>query len=944
MALYFKESSSVVIKGSKFSGFNVLDYSALTARSDITLCNLSIIDSQISENWSSNNGGGVYSENYRLIIDGSEISFNEAKNSGGGVYFISPECKDCGFNLEGNTKIFNNSCSGDGGAIKWEDYKPSIGASVSIFNNSAEYGADFASSPAKFGLLKNRRLSDLILTTLSYVPPGKKMNELIQINILDTYGQVVKTENSIIATLIVNDTENSNVTISGTTSFKALNGVLNIKDFVLTGVPGSNSYLKLKSENFKTSSVRNDDSEYSDFVYIKVEFRKCTMGEEIQATACIDCTAGKYTLEASENCLSCPSGATCTGGSTIIVNNGYWRSSLESDVVYVCDVFDACKKGNETNELGNCGEGYTGVLCKSCNIGYSKTANTLCTKCPDKDTNFTVIVFLCIGIIILSILLVKTTLTSAFSQKSLHSIYIKIFTNYLQLVFIVTQFDLEWPVYAIKYFTIQRATASFSDQLLSLDCYIENKNVGELNLYSTKLLMISALPILIAFISYIYWIFHSGIFESNRYLKREAFATIIILFFLVYPTILKSMFSHFSCIEIDKMNSYINENTSIECWDTNHKKFSYLIVIPSIILWAIGIPTLLLLLMSKNRRRLHLDYYRVVFGFLYNGYKQRRFYWEFMIMYRKILLVSVSVFQVFQARILQALNVILILLASIYLHHAHRPFNSNQLKNMEMQALNIAAITIYFGLYYLSKVLGEPIKILLFIFIVLGNSYFIVYWAYYMGKALIDIFIKFFPRFRLILKRGDPIEEEFYQESVLREGVIFNSLEEKNSYTFMNVENTDIRDKFNYVRMQDLYLDIAITDFENLNEEIEEEEEEEEEKEEIENEKLEIEDFENEKLKSEELESENSESEDLRSENSESENSESENSESENSETEELKNENSEREDLENENSEREDLVNEILLSDNFENEEIVNDYTEHEKIEVEENKKHKLA
>jgi len=47
--------------------------------------------------------------------------------------------------------------------------------------------------------------------------------------------------------------------------------------------------------------------------------------------------------------------------------------------------------------------------------------------------------------ILISIFMVKTTLKSAVEPSKLHSIFIKIFTNYLQLVTITSSFRLQWP-------------------------------------------------------------------------------------------------------------------------------------------------------------------------------------------------------------------------------------------------------------------------------------------------------------------------------------------------------------------------------------------------------------------------------------------------------------------------------------------------------------------
>ena len=812
IGIYVKQCNTLTVNNSTFSEFYSAN-SALTAKTSENKCNLSIQNSKIIKNQSGFNGGGVYSENYNTTISNTEISFNKAQVSGGGIYFSSPTCDTCGLYIVGSTQIFNNTCKGDGGAIKWKDFKPFIQNTGLIFNNSAEYGENFASIPAKFGLNQSRKLSDIILMTVSNVPPGKKYTGTSLVFLYDTYGQVVKTENSIIATLSINDTEKSNSSILGTTTFKAKNGIFYVSNFSLTGVPGSVTYLKFKSDNMVNINARNDDNEYIDTVYVKIEFRNCIRGEQIQATACVNCIPGKYSLKASQNCLECPFGVYCKGGDTLIVKNGYWRSSLNSDVIYACDAFEACLEGNETNELGTCSAGYSGILCKSCENGYSIDSDGYCKKCPEKEANIVILIVLCMTIIFLSSLFVKTTLTSAFSPDSLVSIYIKIFTNYLQTVFIVTELNLKWPSYLIEFFNFQRSTATITEQVFSFDCYLDQKNSNDITRsYFIKLCLITCIPFLIFAVSYIFWIFHSYIYNCYNSLKREVFATIIILFFLAYPNIVQFMFSNFSCITIDQMNSYLNRNTAIECWDSSHKKFSLIVAMPGIILWAIGFPTLLLMLMLKNRRRIHLDYYRVVFGFLFNGYKFNKFYWELVIMYRKTILITISVFVIYQSRILQALNVIILLLTSIYLQNYNQPYKSPQLNNMEIQALNIAAVSIYCGLYYLSRSISEGVKIFLFGIILFGNLYFIVFWIYYITKGLVDEFVNLFPQFRQIFKRGDAFEEDFNTEQIVRKGVFFNKLEGENAFTFINLEEEAKEEEFKLMSIEDAYLEVAKRD------------------------------------------------------------------------------------------------------------------------------------
>ena len=53
-----------------------------------------------------------------------------------------------------------------------------------------------------------------------------------------------------------------------------------------------------------------------------------------------------------------------------------------------------CLEGNETNELGTCSTGYSGVLCKSCEIEYSVTSNGIFTRCLNRAIKILILIIL----------------------------------------------------------------------------------------------------------------------------------------------------------------------------------------------------------------------------------------------------------------------------------------------------------------------------------------------------------------------------------------------------------------------------------------------------------------------------------------------------------------------------------------------------------------------
>jgi hypothetical protein len=103
------------------------------------------------------------------------------------------------------------------------------------------------------------------------------------------------------------------------------------------------------------------------------------------------------------------------------------------------------------------------------------------------------------------------------------------------------------------------------------------------------------------------------------------------------------MFNDFNCKDIDG-NLHVQVDMTIKCWDPPHKFWSYTVAAPSIVVWGLGIPFFALILMHRERHHLDRVETKEKFGFLYAGYTQSLFFWEIVIMYRKIGMIFISVF------------------------------------------------------------------------------------------------------------------------------------------------------------------------------------------------------------------------------------------------------------------------------------------------------------
>jgi hypothetical protein len=98
----------------------------------------------------------------------------------------------------------------------------------------------------------------------------------------------------------------------------------------------------------------------------------------------------------------------------------------------------------------------------------------------------------------------------------------------------------------------------------------------------------------------------------------------------------------YSCYNVDGVPR-VYSALYIECYTGPHIYWAYGVALPGIIVWGLGIPILAFILLYKQRKRLTKLEVKEKFGFLYNGYQKDFYYWETVIMYRKITMIVIAV-------------------------------------------------------------------------------------------------------------------------------------------------------------------------------------------------------------------------------------------------------------------------------------------------------------
>jgi hypothetical protein len=383
------------------------------------------------------------------------------------------------------------------------------------------------------------------------------------------------------------------------------------------------------------------------------------------------------------------------------------------------------------------------------------------------------------------IIIVSTAIKSAYKASSHLSIYVKILLNYLQLVMMTANFDLNWPSYLRSVIKTQQIIGNVSEQVFSIDCFFQGDGEEDQgNAVRMKIVILSFVPLLMWLLGAVWWLPYSLITRKYGHLKNELVTTSVVFFFLIHPSLVKLMFAFFHCRQLDPGQYWMASCLNIRCWDQVHLKYALSVALPSIIVWGVGLPALCLAYLIRERHGLGLTTLRLRLGFLYNGYESQKFYWELVILYRKVIIIALTVFLGNISTYIQALSALLVILVAFALQSKHAPYIEPAMDQLELRGILVGGATVYGGLYSLSGDLSAWAEIAVFVIVVGLNGYFLAFWGYKVGKASWKLITRqmgkiarFFTgwRYRIVPKQSQNIAIKQEQASVF-------PLEEGHSY------------------------------------------------------------------------------------------------------------------------------------------------------------------
>lgn len=187
--------------------------------------------------------------------------------------------------------------------------------------------------------------------------------------------------------------------------------------------------------------------------------------------------------------------------------------------------------------------------------------------------------------------------------------------------------------------------------------------------------------------------------------------------------------SNFEILKCDYFDSgtneefyYIHTELSERCYTSIYNKWVYFSVIPSFVLYAFILPLIYFIYMYLHRDDLYQKNNLIHVGFLVNGYKSNKNFWEFLFFFRKFILnLTVIFLDTFSAATL----ILIILLISLYLQLKNQPFLTKKLNTFEFHSI-FCAIFILMLAFFSDTMINKFAQGISIIMMFTSNSLFLI--------------------------------------------------------------------------------------------------------------------------------------------------------------------------------------------------------------------------
>jgi hypothetical protein len=204
--------------------------------------------------------------------------------------------------------------------------------------------------------------------------------------------------------------------------------------------------------------------------------------------------------------------------------------------------------------------------------------------------------------------------------------------------------------------------------------------------------------------------------------------SIIVFAFLIHPTLTRITLAMFTCTELPGTdNTYLVVDKAVQCNTSESAPWMYAVGVPFFVFYALGIPALAFFALKRHKATLDTDETRATYGFLYSSFNLDQYWWEELIMLRKVGFSIMAVLLAPLGIVSQTMLATLVLTLFAVFHARAMPYNKPVLNRLELYSLVVALFTLQGGLYlFACDVCSDVTREAITVLIIFINMVFVV--------------------------------------------------------------------------------------------------------------------------------------------------------------------------------------------------------------------------
>eukprot|EP00475_Leptophrys_vorax_P028042 TRINITY_DN40299_c0_g1_i1.p1 TRINITY_DN40299_c0_g1~~TRINITY_DN40299_c0_g1_i1.p1 ORF type:complete len:804 (-),score=104.58 TRINITY_DN40299_c0_g1_i1:41-2176(-) len=393
---------------------------------------------------------------------------------------------------------------------------------------------------------------------------------------------------------------------------------------------------------------------------VDVNSEYCTFCSNHQVARGFSCVcADNFFGFPNSDCSECleMNGVSCPVNSSLpVVAPGYGRSSQDVRVATACIPTLACVYTNES-KVTQCASGYQGEFCSKCEDNYYRSG-LACVPCGVEAWKFATLTLIII-LLVIALLRLSTFVSQIPSD-------VRISLAAMQLIALYPSVSHSWPQSLSTLMDVS-AFANINIGFSSPECTVK---ASFWTAFHIKMLLPLVIVSLIIFLS-----ISSNLIKERRPLiqtERLVQCTLFIIM-ISYTMQVVTLVQPFNCFQREDRKYYLYADQSIPClddqWNQNVKISSFYFII------YLGIvPVVISSVLFCNRQNLDNPKFVRIYSQLVQLYKKDFFYWEAVVMLRKIFLgLTFQVFGSFLSKTGQLFMIILVLFGFLFLEVVKLP-------------------------------------------------------------------------------------------------------------------------------------------------------------------------------------------------------------------------------------------------------------------------------